>query len=866
MPCHRSTSFLALAVLAASLTAWLPAQCATNWLPGHPLTSPGGPVHCSVAWDPDGTGPLPRVLVIGGEFAAAGDVLAANVVAYEPVARTWSPLGLGLDGPVYSLAVTAGGDLVVGGDFLASGPAATAHVARWNGSTWSAIGGGTSGPVYSLLALPNGDLVAGGEFASAGGVAAANIAQFDGTNWAPLGAGVTGMLPGFSQTPPAVRCLGRRSNGDLVVGGSFAVAGGIPVRGGALWAGGAWQDLGVFPGLAPASGIGVTAIVVLGNDDVVASGELVGGSPVTGSQGVGRWNGTQWLPMGSGSPLQAHRLVELTNGGILAGTLSLAPLRQWTGTNWAPLGPLEAPLAFATTITEVGPGDVLVGGYASAALTRATAFRVMGTPVAAWVPLSAGTDGPITTIRNESDGTTIVGGGFSQIGGTAARGIARWNGASWSPLGAGLDGAAFATARLPNGDLLVGGSFGTAGSAIANGIARWDGSSWSAVGAGAFDPTFTGAAVYAMATMPNGDVVVGGRFEQFDNVAANRIARWNGVSWSALGGGLGNGVDDVVRAMVVMPNGDLVVAGEFTTAGGTPAVHIARWNGTSWSALGPGLGIGFQYVGALAVLPNGDLVAGGAFTATGDGATAIARVARWNGTGWSGFGNGLTAVVQSLVVLPDGDVVAGVERFDTLGQPSPSPLRWDGTTWSTDLASIDEPYGVVQALAFAPNGELWVGGLFAAAQGNVSAHLARRTTTCAANSVATGAPCLGSAGPVTLTATELPWIGGALRAEAGFVPANSLGVGLIGLSTTSIPLPSILPQGVPGCSLLVADDALTLHIPVAGRVITTFAIPDSPALAGITFHHQVAPLEFDAQGNLSALVVSNRLSLTIGSF
>ncbi|MBL8749907.1 MAG: hypothetical protein JNK78_12150 [Planctomycetes bacterium] len=863
MACTALPTLLAPAVLAASLTA----QCATQWLPGLPLTGPGGTVHSSVAWDPDGSGPLPRVLVLGGEFAAAGDVIAANVVAYEPVARTWSPLGVGLDGPVYALALTAGGDLVAGGAFTGSGPAAAARLARWNGSTWSAVGGGTSGPVYSLLALPNGDLVAGGEFASAGGVAANNIAQFDGTQWSPLGTGVTGVLPGFSQSPPAVRCLGRRSNGDLIVGGSFADAGGIPVWGGARWAGGAWQDLGVFPGLSPSSGSGVTALVVLGNDDVVASGELVGGSPVTGSQGVGRWSGTQWLPMGSASPLQASRFVELANGGILAGTFGPWPLRQWTGTTWAVVGPLEAPLSFATTITEVGPGDVLVGGFANGTRGSATAFRIVGSPVAAWVPLSPGTDGAIATIRCESDGTAVVGGGFSRIGGTAARGIARWDGSSWSSLGTGLDGPAFATARRANGDLLVGGAFGSAGPVIANGIARWNGASWSDVGAGAFDPTFTGAAIYAMATMPNGDVVVGGRFEQFDNVAANNLALWNGVSWSALGGGLGNGVDNVVRAMIVMPNGDLVVAGEFTTAGGAPAAHVARWNGTSWTPLGPGLGAGpFDSVEALAVRPNGDLVAAGRFATTGDGATAVQRIARWNGTAWSAYGNGVSAVVRSLAVLPDGDVVAGVDTFDAAGQPSPSPLRWNGTTWSTDLAGIDDRFGTVSALAFAPNGELWVGGSFASLQGAVSAGLARRTTTCAADSVATGLPCLGSAGPVTLTTTGLPWIGGALRAEAGLVPANSLVVGLIGLSTTSVPLPSILPQGVPGCSLLVADDALTLHVPAAGRVTTTFAIPDSPALPGVTFHHQVAPLEFDAQGNLLALVASNRLTLTIGSF
>src|SRR5438552_19078184 len=34
---------------------------------------------------------------------------------------------------------------------------------------------------------------------------------------------------------------------------------------------------------------------------------------------------------------------------------------------------------------------------------------------------------------------------------------------------------------------------------------------------------------------------------------------------------------------------DLYAAGRFFEAGGVPATNIARWNGTNWSALGPGL-------------------------------------------------------------------------------------------------------------------------------------------------------------------------------------------------------------------------------------------------------------------------------------
>jgi len=82
-----------------------------------------------------------------------------------------------------------------------------------------------------------------------------------------------------------------------------------------------------------------------------------------------------------------------------------------------------------------------------------------------------------------------------------------------------------------------------------------------------------------------------------------------------------------VRALAVLPSGDLVAGGSFTTAGGVSASRIARWNGTAWSPLGTGMN---STVWALAALPSGDLVAGGQFTNAGGNVSAY--FARWTET------------------------------------------------------------------------------------------------------------------------------------------------------------------------------------------------------------------------------------------
>ena len=65
------------------------------------------------------------------------------------------------------------------------------------------------------------------------------------------------------------------------------------------------------------------------------------------------------------------------------------------------------------------------------------------------------------------------------------------------------------------------------------------------------------------------------------------IAKWNGSSWSALGSGMNNSVN----SLVFDDSGNLYAVGSFLFAGGVYARYVAKWDGNNWSALGSGTNI-----------------------------------------------------------------------------------------------------------------------------------------------------------------------------------------------------------------------------------------------------------------------------------
>src|SRR5262249_22825920 len=155
-------------------------------------------------------------------------------------------------------------------------------------------------------------------------------------------------------------------------------------------------------------------------------------------------------------------------------------------------------------------------------------------------------------------------------------------------------------------------------------------------------------AFYRPLAVSGNDLYAGRYFTNADGIVVNSIAKWNGSSWVTLG----SGIDGSVNALTVSGTNVYVggyletltgnVAAQFQTARGSVATGIAKWNGTGWSALAPPRSVpsDTEYATVTPLAASGsDLYAGGYFTTAGG--TVANHIAKWNGSGWSALGSGV---------------------------------------------------------------------------------------------------------------------------------------------------------------------------------------------------------------------------------
>lgn len=477
----------------------------------------------------------------------------------------------------------------------------------------------------------------------------------------------------------------------IVIGGTFRTASGITVNGVAQWNGEAWTPLGY--------GFDGTVFALATND----TGQIVAGGNFTRSgnttvKNIAWWDGIEWHAMGDGLDQVVRALTYDQSGSVIAGgdfqfsgTTAFSNVARWNGTSWLPLGTGMNDRVIALTLDQ--DGTVYAGGDFEEA-GNTTVNHIARWDGSDWSPLGIGVDNRVSALEITADGTLIVGGSFSEASALPVNNVASWTEAGgWSNLGSGIDGNVFTLKSVAGGDILAGGEFVNG----IDGIAHFDGSDWSAVGPGL--PGTVRSLV--------GDAVVG--HTTFGNFRAsssnpNYAARWDGSQWVGYGTSLGSGSNNGVRNIAIDTNGDLLAVGSFSSIGNSLAAGIARWDGSSWSAVpDPGFSVGLK---GLAVDDLGRII-------TSHGTS----INRKDGNTWSSVGTLDTSLVNDIEIINGTDFVV----IGTFSSYHPNiTMNVEGVGWRPLGSGLSNTGLTVTANPSGPPGAVVVGGAFTSPAGRIA--------------------------------------------------------------------------------------------------------------------------------------------------
>lgn len=367
---------------------------------------------------------------------------------------------------------------------------------------------GTNGTVHCVLPLPDGGIIIGGTFTEVNGQGRGMIARLHGDGSLDLSFDPGS---GFSGTYGAVRTVQFTSDGKLMVGGSFTAYQGTTVKNVVRLHADGSLDTGFDPGSGPNGE--VDAMALLSDGKVLIAGSFTQVSGTT----TGRMarlhpdgpldTGFNLGPTLSGDSPRIRALALRPDGRILAGGgFTLAGGTQFNIVQLLADGAVDASFQagsgahmgyhnFVQTIRLAPDGKAYIVGdftqYNGVFRSRMARIHADGSVDTTWDPGAGPTLGPvisgpmpITTCVLLPDGRLIVGGWFLEIDGHPRVRMA---------------------CMLPNGTL----------------DPAFDPAGGPATPTGSLDLS----EVLAMALLPDGDVLAGGTFTQYDGLERSNLVK-----------------------------------------------------------------------------------------------------------------------------------------------------------------------------------------------------------------------------------------------------------------------------------------------------------------------------------------------------
>jgi uncharacterized delta-60 repeat protein len=228
-----------------------------------------------------------------------------------------------------------------------------------------------------------------------------------------------------------------------------------------------------------------------------------------------------------------------------------------------------------------------------------------------------GTSNKIFSLEVLSSGNIVLGGEFYVFDGLNANRLALLSrgGAVLETLDhrAGANDNVYEINHLPGGKILVGGRFTHFNGVFSSKLAMLDNN-------GSIDPSFSigtgfNADIYGITVQPDGKLLIGGSFTQFNGQTHRRLVRLLPDGSLDPSFQIGNGFNLPVYETIVQPDGKILVAGFFSSFQGQPHGRILRLNPDGSLDGSFNAGIGFDnYVEDIHLLNDGRILAVGDFT------------------------------------------------------------------------------------------------------------------------------------------------------------------------------------------------------------------------------------------------------------
>lgn len=336
-----------------------------------------------------------------------------------------------------------------------------------------------------------------------------------------------------------------------------------------------------------------------------------------------------------------------------------------------------------------------------------------------------GANQTVFKIVAQIDGKIIISGDFTTYNGVSRNRIARLNtdgslDTTFDP-GTGANGRIFPIAIQSNEKIIIGGDFTTVNSITRNRIAQLnsDGSLDTS-----FDPgTGLNSGSNSIAVQLDGKIIIGGSFTAFNDISQNRITRLNADGSIDTSFNIGIGTNSTVNAISTQSDGKIVIGGTFTTYNGVSRNGITRLNtdgslDTSFS-VGSGTGNGnvtSNRVYCSAILPDGKIIIGGDFTSYNG--TLQNRIARLNSNGSldSSFNPSTAAnnAVLTTAIQADGKSIIGglFSTYNGVLRNRIARLNLDGSVDASFNFTADFNYTKITATALQQDGKIIVLGTF----------------------------------------------------------------------------------------------------------------------------------------------------------